>query len=99
MIIRLLGVPTDINSSYRRGCAAAPEAIRRAWKRYREFGNAATETGLEFGRELNLEDLGDVPLAEAAGDHEVIASAATQAGGLGPLLSIGGDHSVTFPLV
>lgn len=99
MIIRLLGIPTDVNSSYRRGSAAAPEAIRSAWRRYREFGNETTESGLEFGRELQLEDLGDVPVGETAGDHDVIAIAAERAAGLGPLLSMGGDHSVTFPLV
>lgn len=99
MIIRLLGIPTDVNSSYRRGSAAAPEAIRRAWRRYEEFGNAATESGLEIGKDLRFEDLGDLTLSEAAGDHEVIAGAAERAARLGPLLSLGGDHSVTFPLV
>jgi hypothetical protein len=59
MLIQLLGIPTDVNSSYRRGSAAGPAAIRRAWRRYEEFGNAATESGLEFGTELQLEDLGD----------------------------------------
>jgi len=99
MLIQLLGIPTDVNSSYRRGSAAGPAAIRRAWRRYEEFGNAATESGLEFGTELQLEDLGDLPVVEAAGDHELIASAAAQAARLGSLLGLGGDHSVTFPLV
>lgn len=99
MLIQLLGIPTDVNSSYCRGAAAGPAAIRRAWRRYEEFGNAATESGLEIGSELQLEDLGDVPVGESAGDHDVIASAAADAARLGPLLSLGGDHAVTFPLV
>jgi agmatinase len=99
MQIQLLGIPTDVNSSYRRGSAAAPEAIRRAWQRYAEFGNPATESGPEIGQELQLLDLGNVAIEEAAGDHEVIATAAAEAARRGPLLSIGGDHSVTFPLV
>jgi len=97
--LQLLGVPTDSNSSYRRGSAAAPEAIRRAWRRYSEFGNSATECGLEIGTDMRLQDLGDVPISEQAEDHEAIADAAAEAARRGPLLCIGGDHSVTFPIV
>ena len=99
MLVQLLGIPTDVNSSYQRGPATAPAAIRRAWQRYQQFGNMATECGLEIGRDLLLEDLGDVRITESPADHDVIAAAAADAARLGPLLSIGGDHSVTFPLV
>ena len=99
MLVQLLGIPTDVNSSYQRGPATAPAAIRRAWQRYQQFGNMATECGLEIGRDLLLEDLDDVPITESPADHDVIAAAAADAARLGPLLSIGGDHSVTFPLV
>jgi len=99
MQIQLLGIPTDVNSSYRRGSAGAPAAIRRAWQRYAEFGNAATESGLEIGRDLQLLDLGDVRIEEADSDHAVITAAAARAAGSGPLLSLGGDHYVTFPLL
>ena len=99
MQIQLLGVPTDINSSYRRGPASAPAAIRQAWRRYAEFGNAATESGLEIGSELTLVDLGDVAIREDGSDHAAIVAAAERGARIGPLLSVGGDHSVTFPLV
>jgi agmatinase len=99
MRIQLLGIPTDVNSSYLRGPAQAPAAFRRAWQRYAAFGNAATESGREFGVDLVLDDLGDVPITETPVDHAVIAEAATNAARTGPLLSIGGDHSVTYPLV
>ena len=99
MQIQFLGVPTDINSSYRRGSAFAPAAIRQAWRRYAEFGNAATESGLEIGSELTLADLGDVAIREDGADHAAIAAAAEQAARVGPLVSVGGDHSVTYPLV
>jgi agmatinase len=99
MLVQLLGIPSDVNSSYRRGCAGAPQAIRRAWQRSAEFGNQATESGLEIGDGLQLLDLGDVPIDETAADHARIADAAADAAGRGPLLGIGGDHSVTFPLV
>lgn len=99
MKLQMLGVPTDVNSSYRRGAAAAPAAIRQAWRRYAEFGNAATESGLEVGEDVTIVDLGDVAIREDGSDHEVIALAAARAARAGPLLSLGGDHSVTWPLV
>jgi agmatinase len=99
MQIQLLGIPTDSNSSYRRGPAGAPAAIRQAWQRYAEFGNASTESGLELGGDLTVVDLGDVAIREDASDHAAIAAAAGRAAKVGPLLAVGGDHSVTHPLV
>jgi agmatinase len=99
MNVQLLGVPTDVNSSYRRGAAAGPGAIRRAWRRYAEFGNSATESGLELGSDVTLNDLGDLALDETPADHERIANAAAQAAATGPVLALGGDHAVTWPLV
>jgi agmatinase len=97
--IQLLGVPTDVNSSYRRGAAAGPGAIRRAWERYRDFGNPTTECGLEIGRDVDFDDLGDLALVEADADHAMIVHAAAAAARRGPLLALGGDHAVTYPLV
>lgn len=99
MQIQLLGVPTDVNSSYRRGPAAGPKAIRTAWERYAEFGNLTTEGGLEIGTDFRFVDLGDLILTEGPADHLTIVDAAESAGQRGPLISLGGDHSVTFPLV
>lgn len=99
MNIQLLGVPTDSNSSYARGPAAGPEAFRRAWTRYAEFGNATTESGLELGTDFNCTDRGDVAIDETVADHARIAAAAASAVAAGPLIAIGGDHSVTWPLV
>jgi agmatinase len=99
MQVQMLGFPTDVNSSYRRGAAHAPRAIRRAWQRYEEFGNFTTESGLTIGVEATLEDRGDVPMLESAVDHGVIAQSVAAAGRAGPVLSLGGDHSITFPVV
>jgi arginase len=99
MRIQLLGVPTDINSSYRRGSAAGPQSIRAAWRRYAEFGNAATESGLAIGEDFTIDDLGDIAIGEQAADHDLIVAAASAAARQGPLLAVGGDHSVTYPLV
>lgn len=96
--VRLIGLPTDINSSFLRGAAKAPPAIRAAlWS---DAGNPATESGLELGSDIAVEDLGDLPLDEGAGDdariEEAVAIACRE--GRVPLL-LGGDHAVTYPVL
>jgi arginase len=95
--IQLLGLPTDINSSFERGAAGAPEAIRRAlWS---ERGNAASECGLEIGTDIILSDAGDLPLTDhdVSADDQQIVQAVARCSGI-PLL-LGGDHAVTYPIV
>lgn len=99
-LIHLIGVPTDINSSFERGAAQAPAAIREAlWS---DRGNLSTASGLEIGTDINLVDRGDLVLGDidSIADDTVITSAIadTMAEGAVPL-SLGGDHAVTFPLV
>jgi agmatinase len=93
--IRLLGLPTDSHSSFLRGAAGAPAAIRAALGS--AHANKATELGGEIGAEIALEDFGDLPLEEAEADFERIRSAAMQAGST-PIF-LGGDHMVTYPIV
>ena len=96
--VRLIGLPTDSHSSFLRGAAQAPPAIRAALRS--DHANAATECGLEFGADILVEDIGDLPLDEGPGDVERIraAAAAAVAEGAVPLF-LGGDHMVTNPIV
>jgi agmatinase len=96
--IRLLGLPTDAHSSFLRGAALGPAAIRAALAS--DHGNQAAENGLELGVHIAVEDGGDLDLDGSAEDLAVIRSAIleTHAAGAVPL-SLGGDHSVTFPIV
>lgn len=98
LAISLLGLPTDRHSSFLRGPARAPAHIRAAL--FSESGNSATESGLELGDDIELRDCGDVALEEADGDDARIEEATRNAvrAGTCPLL-LGGDHSVTFPVV
>ena len=94
----LIGLPTDSNSSFERGPALAPAAIRTAlWS---ERGNLACEDGLELGADFMVDDRGDLLLTEEATDHQRIsdAVAACLTAGAVPLL-LGGDHSVTWPIL
>jgi agmatinase len=96
--VRLIGLPTDSHSSFLRGAAAAPAAIRAALAS--DHGNMAAENGLEIGADIALEDVGDLPLTEGAGDAALIqaAFAAAARDGFVPI-GLGGDHMVSFPAV
>lgn len=95
----LIGLPTDINSSFERGAAAGPAAIRAAlWS---ERGNLSCENGMEIGVDFRIVDQGDLCLAEAvAHDDRLIQEAVAQslASDSVPIL-LGGDHSITFPIM
>ncbi len=96
--ISLLGLPTDINSSFARGAASAPSAIRRALKS--ERSNQSTELGPEIGTDIVIHDLGDVSLNERASDHVLIRNRCRTIAEAGEVpIILGGDHSVTWPIV
>jgi agmatinase len=91
----LLGIPWDASSSYLRGAAGAPPLIRAAlaspasngWSEsLRDVAGALADAG-------DLELPGDAPReAIERGARDVIARG-------GRPLSLGGDHSVTYPLL
>ncbi len=96
--ICLLGLPTDINSSFERGPAKAPLLIRKAL--FSDSANLSTELGPEIGRDITLQDRGDLPLTETSSDDDIITAAVFSIieDGAIPLL-LGGDHAVTFPIM
>ena len=93
----LLGIPFDAQSSYLRGAAAAPVKIREALRC--DASNMWSELGVDVGATGVYEDAGDL---EFKGND---AFAAIEAGisslieqGKKPV-SLGGDHSITYPIV
>lgn len=46
----LLGIPSDVGSSYRRGAAGAPAAIRAEWARAASYSNRTAEDGTDLGQ-------------------------------------------------
>lgn len=97
-VFHLIGLPTDCNSSFERGSALAPPAIREAlWS---DRGNAACENGMEIGHDFQLLDQGDLALNERADDDALIgkAVAETLQQHAIPIL-LGGDHAVTYPIL
>ncbi len=96
--VRLIGLPTDSHSSFLRGPAQAPDAIRAALSS--DHGNMATETGAELGLDIALEDLGNLQLEEHGTDFDTIreGAAAAAKSGATPIF-LGGDHMVTYPII
>lgn len=95
-LLTLLGLPWDASSSFQRGAGAAPRAIRDAlWS---PSTNSATELGIGI-EPGTIDDAGDASFGDdAATAREAIeaAVAAVLRRGAVPI-SLGGDHSVTYP--
>jgi agmatinase len=92
----LLGVPWDGNSSYQRGPAKAPPAIRAALNH--ESSNSWNEELQDVS--VALADAGDLALEGQPGPHGIIEAkaAALVSRGVIPIF-LGGDHSISWPLV
>jgi agmatinase len=96
--LALIGIPWDEGSSFLRGAAQAPPAIRRAL--YSDAGNLCSEMGVDFGNEPRFVDLGDREIAPGEKGYLGIEGyvAEVLADGAMPLV-LGGDHSITFPVL
>jgi agmatinase len=94
----IAGVPFDINSSYKRGASLAPRQIREAF--FSSSSNLYTENrsdletvgGWHFAADLELQD-GEDPFTliekETAGYLKKNCR----------LITLGGDHSITLPII
>jgi agmatinase len=95
-MIALLGIPYDGGSSFERGAATAPAAIRA--RMFSGAGNGYAESGRDVLAALL--DCGDAELPpDEAGALAAIQIAAEQAAEHGAVLALGGDHSVSLPLL
>lgn len=94
----LLGVPFDAASSFRRGAAAGPQAIRAAL--HSPAGNSWTEGLVDLGVAGVLLDAGDVILSDVASARTMIEAGVdgVLSGGGRPVV-LGGDHSITYPVL
>jgi agmatinase len=98
--VAVLGVPWDAHSSFLRGAALAPIQIRATL--HNGAANLCAEGGLDLASEGRWRDLGDlaVPAGNDEAALETITGAARSVLDRGArLLSLGGDHAVTFPLL
>lgn len=92
--LAMVGLPSDANSSYLRGAAAAPGAIRTALAC--ESANTWTEGGVDLSAEGVLFDAGDLDLGPQGADLGAIeGGVAALLDGGARVLALGGDHAVT----
>jgi agmatinase len=97
--IVLLGFPFDEKSSYLKGPAKGPQAIREASTE--EAINAWTELGFNLEEDAAVGDLGDL---DVKGDFQEVFKRAEEKiqsilrEGTVPFV-LGGDHSITYPIV
>lgn len=91
----ILGLPMDWATTNRAGAREGPYAIRRASRLLIDGDHPVFQTN---PMHLGLSDLGDVPvlIGDIAESHRRIEQAAT---GLSHLCALGGDHSVSLPLL
>ena len=106
--VAVLGIPFDNMASMRPGCRQAPRALRDASTRFGWLGEAAGSSGyfdieqnVMFLSGIRIVDAGDVDVRlDAAVTRERITAHARSIIAQGVLLaSIGGDHSISFPLL
>ena len=97
--ISLLGLPVDANSSFLFGCARGPAAIRGAL--HSASGNDANEAAVAVTP--MFDDVGDVMVANERGSHAdadtITQAVRAQLAAGRQVISIGGDHSVTYPIL
>jgi arginase len=94
----LLGVPWDEHSSFLRGAALGPPAIREAL--HSPSSNLSTESGLDLATDTRFRDAGDLRVPPGAGALGAIeARVGEELSRGGRLVVLGGDHALTYPVV
>jgi arginase len=96
--VTLLGVPWDGSSSFQRGAADAPAHIRAALRS--PSSNAYNERGDDVSSPDMLADGGDVEMPpDAAGARAAIEQGVRAILATTKPLILGGDHSITYPVL
>lgn len=94
----LLGLPYDASSSFLRGAAEAPALIRAALRS--PAGNDWTEQLVDLAQPGVFSDAGDLTLPADASARGMIESGITALMQRNVrVISLGGDHSVTYPIL
>jgi agmatinase len=97
--VALMGVPMDLGVTNRAGARLGPRAVRSV-ERIGPYNHALRVTPLA---ELRAADVGDVPLRSRFSLEDSIADIAafyTRVAGAGVRpLTVGGDHSITYPIL
>ena len=96
--LAILGIRYDENSSFTKGAADAPPQIRAALRS--DAWNLTTENGTDLSGDNVFFDAGDIEPVAGSDMFTLIENSVYTliADGMAPI-SLGGDHSITFPIV
>ncbi len=96
--ICILGIPFDANSSFSKGPALAPSRIRESY--FSDSSNLWTEQGVDLETLNGLYDVGDVDCSEESSTFDAITHRVnTLLKKDARIICLGGDHSITFPIL
>jgi arginase len=96
--VALVGVPLDENSSLLRGPAQAPGRIRETL--FSGSSSDCSEDGTVVVGSEHFVDTGDLPLPQGPAAMQAIETAVADLLARGTrVLALGGDHSITFPIL
>ena len=94
----LIGIPYDASSSFIRGAAAGPAAIRDALAS--PAGNPYAEQLVPIVAGDTFDDAGDASVGDATDARARIEEAIRGLARTGrPFVALGGDHSITYPVL
>ena len=96
--VNVLGIPFDDNSSFMFGAAQAPNLIREGFQSH--ASNLCSESGLDLGESTQWEDLGDLEIDDSYTAFTEIESRVNDIlKDNNNIIILGGDHSITYPIV
>jgi arginase len=97
-MVAVIGIPFDANSSYMRGAALAPAQIRKIWNA--GAINLCSESGIDLCDHPEFIDLGDMQIDTGSDAIDKIESTVTELLNHDVrLISLGGDHAITYPIL
>jgi agmatinase len=97
-MISIIGIPYDADSSFLKGAVHGPAVIRNAFRS--PSSNTFSESEIELDGHPEINDEGDLDLGSGQNARDQIESAIRNLvlGG-NQVLSLGGDHSITYPIL
>ncbi len=96
-MIAVAGIPFDENSSFLQGSALAPGKIREAF--HSDASNYFAESGRDLKSDTGWSDTGDLDVSGKNPFDRITSSVQQLLDKNQKLFLLGGDHSITFPVI
>jgi len=97
-MVAVIGIPFDAYSSFMQGAALAPAQIRKTMNS--GAGNLCSESGIDLAARPDFIDLGDMHIDDDSDAIENIEASITELlNHEVRLISLGGDHAITYPII